>query len=323
MLFSPKQRFPLVLFLNLFVQSVFADTLSLKDGTTHSGTITKITDSTVILMAPHASIVFQRALLVEILFSKSDRVILTSGATLQGKVLRREGSGILIALENGLKILPQTQIAEFLFYSGGPFRPAELSRTDEVFQFEPQVTTKVRFPYFFSGVLTPRHLLYKWGSLSTQSEKILNGLAYGVEFGFDLNNLLAFAVGGEWFKPQTDVVQALKHEDRGIGYSSGYIAMSAKISPRALPALGFSARLQLFLTTATDYTYVTGNESGDFDGSLAIKVGAQYALTPGIEPFCEVGFQEGKLGSQFQSSRFKGTVLSFGLKVHPFPSASN
>src|SRR5437899_539952 len=106
-------RFLLIFF--LLTTKAFADTVLVKDGTQYTGIIIEITDQTVVLRAGGKTLTLLRTSTREIVFAKSDLVVLASGDTLRGKVLGRDENGLVVALQNGLRTIQTTGVTEIVY----------------------------------------------------------------------------------------------------------------------------------------------------------------------------------------------------------------
>lgn len=294
----------------------FADIVIVKDGTSYTGTIIKITNQSVVLRAGRQNLILERIAVTEIVFAKSDLVVLTSGDTLRGKVLSRNENGFVVALEEKLRVIETIGITTIVYLAGTSLRPQELVSTDDAFRFEHSPLKTRRSPIFASAYFGTHSVSYFFagdlvvGPLSFQ--KSVPGQLYGVEGGLEIRHAITLTIGAYWHDAQTNILQSpgIIQPSR-VGYSCAYVSGIYNFFPEGKLDLFFRIQLAVLRATSTFNT-------GDLKSSLVPVMGLKYMLSPPLQMFCEVGLQSANLPLNYNgdSIYMKGVFIIAGLRLY-------
>jgi hypothetical protein len=218
---------PGLLFLMVSIlPSSLADTITTREGISHTGTITGITEDKVTLAQGRGTAILMRDAIVEVTFDVSDAIVLTSPDTLYGRVLRRDNDVVIVALEEGLRAVPGVSIGDILYSAGGQVRVKELSHTGDAFRVGKAAPKTIRTPLFFSMCLGPQSVTYTALGL----KKPFSGTMHRLELGLEISPSFTATCGIIIFDalPRKDVYQQMTE----AGYLCYYVSGAFNFSPQ-------------------------------------------------------------------------------------------
>ncbi len=306
----------------LLVTSASADGITTRSGTTNIGTIVNISDQAIALRIGRETAVFLRASVTEIAFDKSDQVVLSSGDTLIGKVLRRESDGFLLAGEQELKLVHASSVIEILYSAGGPIHLREITNTDAIFRFEELPVETAKSRVFFCAYLGVQNLTYSFPGVPPISplpfEKSISGQPYGVEAGIEISSRVTATIGVCWCDAQTGLtVTEGVLPPRSIGYTTFFVSGMYNLFPEN--RLDVFVRVQLGIQRA-GYTLYTSDArpTSSGIGMLVPGIGAQYTLSAYVHVFCRLDWYRAKLGLNYVGDTVstEGPAIFAGLRVY-------
>ena len=244
------------------------------DGSRYYGTVSSITDLTIVLSRPRESLTFHRALVREVIFDQSDFLILDSGDTLNGKVLRSFETGFLVALDGGLRSVPQNHITELLYLLGPPLRIRELTTTNHGFRFHRDRSPRSFPPITLSARIGFQNLSYVFGGNlyfgSPPFRSNFSATLYLIEAGLKVNPSLEIVLGRSWCDEDTDINTSSGgvRQPKTVGYSAVHLAGLYSVVSDKSRIFTLLVRLQA--------SFVTGYSDLE-SGQLLLS------LTPGLD----------------------------------------
>lgn len=254
-----------------------ADWIILIDGTTHSGVITEITDDQIVIVKGRDRRTFLRTFVREIYFGKSDQLVLSSGDTLTGRIIRQDNEHIQLALRDGVTAILSHEVKIILPLQGPSFCARAITSTDESFRFEdpnPPVTLP---PIRISLSFGTQDIRYFYSGTSYSSlqpfERSLQAALIRIEAGANIGEAVELAIGLSWAKAMTQNNNASGPIlPEMIYYTYGYAA-------GVYTMFGWEKRVGLF--TRLQVGVLSGSTPLD-DGELGLSVvpGVGIVLSP-------------------------------------------
>ncbi len=302
----------------------FADAITTREGITHTGTIARITGEHIALTKARQSAVFIRSAVMDVTFDVSDVVALGSGDTLQAKVLRTEDSILVVALEQGLRILPVSSIAGIAYSSGGPLRVREISDTDDSFHSGEVTATIGRTALSLSMSIGAQSAVYRFGGSvpnwltgfrESPIEKQFAGALYDLGARFDIEARFSVALGILLYTGEANGPGA--PELREVGYFGFYTSGMYCL----FPYNAFDVYVRLQLGILRGWWKLSGNVNKDARSPVASvvpAVGIQYRFFELLQVYCECDghFATLPLSESGESLETHGLVFSLGLRMH-------
>ena len=156
-----KQKFVITLYL-VFILAylpVFADEVSLTDGSKIRGRILNATISHVIIKSDEqGTIQISHNEVKSIEFSWADKIYLMSGETVICKIVNRDPFNLLVVTEDGLLSVPLSNLRMYFYHSSRDLRVPKLPITGEDFKNEKAFPPKPLRNRFFLGLNSGWHL---------------------------------------------------------------------------------------------------------------------------------------------------------------------
>ena len=260
-----------------------SDTIILKDGTLHEGTIKWAADSSVAIWVKKKTVIISHSKILSLSFTSADLVHLKSKAVLECKVTMKYDTAYVILTSQGIETIPINQVREIEYNHGYPLKVVKLPLTGSDFKnksgnwvwagdFKPNI--------YFGGRLAghfPR--LKDWKEQFSEAFFTrcpnLNG-----EIGYAVNRQFNLSVGYDYFFfGPVEVVDSAGYKDR---ISASFIHGSLKFNRQSK-----SHPSGLFYGKA-DFGLLYGTEKVEnADGVTLTAAGNTFAyrLSLGIQAF--------------------------------------
>ncbi|MEX2115375.1 MAG: hypothetical protein WEB37_00690 [Bacteroidota bacterium] len=238
----------------------YADSILLIDGTKHDGIITAITDVRIILSKNYVERRFLRLFVREILFEKSDILVLVSGDTLTGRILQQTDGRMHVTLRDGMRTVDLNEVTRVLRLEGPSFNAGDVVPTDDSFRYDDPNTPATPPPIQISVSLGTQDITYN--SVFSSFDESLRGSLVRVEVGTNIHRSVDLMIGASWCTAQF------------INYSSFHA--SGLFSIHALKnRMRFFARIQAgFHTGSTQY------EEGELTATIIPGAGIMLSPVP-------------------------------------------
>ncbi len=315
-----------IIFFSIVSTVLLADTVVLRDGVIHKGTILSATQDSIVFLSERDVFLFAKSDVLTIVFSNADVVDLTADRTLLCKVAAKVGDEVVVATPQGVQTFPNAEILNIHYNAGGELQVPSLPKTGPQFSNKPN-----RFIWagdHKSNLFLRVHLAAHYASLAKWKEQFIitsgegspsSGLVFGGEAGFALPRLLQLGVGYEYFASRQIKVTNVSptFTDRA---TATFLYATARMG-------GFLASTpELFVYGALDVGFLKGPESIEFSngvnvdatGSTAairIKGGGEYFFSGNFSTTGELAYLSGKVSDV---SELGHTVSGYELDYSGF-----
>ncbi|MGH7597398.1 MAG: outer membrane protein [bacterium] len=281
-------------------KAAVSDSVVLRDGTLHQGTITGATDATVTILVKSEAVEVPHAEILSLVFTSADRLYFKLNATLECKVVNKIGAEVVVVTSDGVENIPNSKIKKVEYNVGRQLKVTGLPPTGP--QFVNKSANLVWAGDFKPNVYLGLHLGTHYAFLTDWKRQFspqpsTRGLDLGGELGYMLNRFISLGAGYEYFLFQKVKVSSPNAEDR-VSSSFFFANMRLSINPRSTPAL--------FIYGKADVGALKGKEkiSGlqgltlEASGNVfayRLKIGADYFTSGNISHFIELGYLAAKV----------------------------
>jgi len=190
------------LLLSGLTKTAVSDSIILKDGTLHQGTIKSANDSSVTILARSKVLQISHAEILSLVFTNADLLYFKLDGTLECKVANKIGAEVVVVTGDGIKNFPNSKIRKVEYNVGRQLKVNNLPPTGPQFVNKSAglVWAKDFKPNIYLGFRLGSHyaFLNDWKKQFSPRPST-RGLDLGGEAGVALNRSVSLGAGYEYF----------------------------------------------------------------------------------------------------------------------------
>ena len=294
-------------FLLLLAAGVAAsDEIVLKGGAVYRGTVTGATRDSVWIETEGGVVRLAQGDVLTILFTNSDVLSLTGDRTVQCKIVRKEGTRVVIVTPEGVRSVENSEVERVQYNSGAEIRVAGLPETGRQYENDSgrRVWSGERMASFYGRIRLAAHYasLSKWKSqfsFSGGEGSPSSGFMIGGELGYAFKDILQIGAGYEYFSTRDVNIQDVTPSvTDGVHSTFLYGGVRAGGFLSSIPRLYLYGSLDAGPLTATEK--ITSADGITLEGSgtaFAFRVGGgcEYYLSGNLTTSAEIDYLIGNV----------------------------
>jgi opacity protein-like surface antigen len=300
-------RYIIFIFLYLIViEFAFADNVIMKDGILLKGTITSSLKDSLNIQTDAGLTKIAKSDILSIVFANADYLFVIGDNKIVCKIVNKIDDDVIIVTKDGVRKISNSKIDKVQQNVGPELTVSELPETGKQFINHPtqSVWTGERKTNVFIRLHLAAHYasLEKWTrqfTISNGEGSPANGLMYGGEFGYVINELLQIGAGYEAFTSRkVQITNASPSFTTVASYSFLYASVRAGGFLSSTPQLNLYGALDLGSLKGTETEELSTGINFEGDGTTVgfrIKAGAEYYFSGNWSTTCEFGYLSGKV----------------------------
>jgi hypothetical protein len=317
-------------FLIGWISQVYSDTLVLKDGEVHEGTLKRVTESEVQFQSSRDLLSFKHDQILSFKFNNSDLLFFKTDSILKCKVFNKVGSMVIVATEAGILEIENNVIRKVENNTGGELKVTGLPPTGPQFV---NISHKVvwsgdfkRSFYFQPTIGLQISGLGDWKDQFSPSPSG-SGVDLGSAVGFTLNSNVSIGIGYEFFLYQKVEIQGGLNDKLTANFLYAHFQIRSGI--KKIPGFFLYAQIDPGFFSGTEKISMSGNELEGSGNVFAFRIrgGCEYFTSGALSIFTEIGGLFANVSNVKVIGQtipdytldFSGVVLLSGFKIYiPF-----